>query len=124
MQAAVQQFAVMSFMAVGLSHMLQPKAWARLFIALRRQGEAGCLANGLLHLVPGALIVAGHNVWQGIPAVLTVFGHALVLKATVYLLCPRLGLAALSRVSVERSWEFVAAGALLLGLGGLLLLSS
>ncbi|MBC8139221.1 MAG: hypothetical protein H8F28_25385 [Fibrella sp.] len=69
----------------------------------------------------GALVVSFHNVWQGIPMVLTLLGYAWVLKSLVHFVLPKRGLKTMARVSLERSWEFIVAGVVLMGIGGLLL---
>jgi hypothetical protein len=45
---------------------------------LREKGEVGSILNGLLHFPLGALIVSFHNVWHGIPLVVTIMGWGLV----------------------------------------------
>ena len=67
----------------------------------------------------GVFIVAFHNRWSGIPAVVTVLGYAWLLKAALYLTFPQVGLMSLGRVSVERAHYFVIAGCLSIGLGAL-----
>src|SRR5262249_43729683 len=71
----------------------------------------------------GALIVAFHNAWHGIPAILTVLGYAWVLKGLMYFVFPRYGLKVMERVRLDRAWEFVVAGIVIVALGGLLLFS-
>ena len=123
METAIEKFAIVSFIVIGLSHIIQHRAWAEFFIQLRGKGIQGAFINGLIQFPFGALIVAFHNVWHGIPAALTVYGYALVLKCAISFLYPQLALKSLGRVSLERSWEFVLAGAVFLGFSGLLLFS-
>jgi len=59
----------------------------------------------------GALIVAFHNVWSGIPIVLTIMGWGYCVKGSIYFVYPKLGLRMLARVKVEKSREFIAPGA-------------
>ncbi len=119
MQRAIQIFAAVNFIVIALSHILQPRAWSEFFIALRAKGHAGVFANAMLSLLVGSIIVAFHNVWTGLPTVLTVVGWAQVLKGLINLTVPSIGVRTLARVSVERSHEFVAAGVVLLGIGAL-----
>jgi uncharacterized protein YjeT (DUF2065 family) len=123
MEDAIQKLAVVSFFVIGLSHIFQPRVWAQFFIDLRNKGEIGSFINAFIHFPLGALIVAFHNVWQGIPTILTLIGYAWVLKGFIYFVLPSFGLKSMSRVSLERSWEFIVAGVLILGIGGLLLFS-
>jgi len=121
MDRAVELFAVVNLVVVGLSHALQPRVWAVCFIQLRERGQSSVFAIALLHLVFGSLIVAFHNVWSGIPVLLTLYGWANVGKALVYATMPRMGLAALQHIDEQRPGKFVIAGlAMLLLAAGLI----
>ncbi len=120
MQKSVEVVAVILFGVIGLSHLLQPKSWAEFFILLRGKGEAGVFVDGLLNLPVAGIIIGFHNVWSGMPAVLTVVGWCLLIKSLLRFCLPKYGLLMMARVSVERSWEFQVAGAGLLVLAGLI----
>ena len=122
MELAIQKLAIVNFLVIGLSHIIQPRAWAQFFIDIREKGATGSFIVAFIHFPLGALIVAFHNVWHGLPMILTFIGYALVLKGLVYFIFPKHGLKSLSRVSLEKSWEFVAGGVFSLGLSGLLTL--
>jgi uncharacterized protein YjeT (DUF2065 family) len=107
----------------GLSHIFQPKTWVGFFIKLREMGDVGAFINGFIHYPLGAIIVAFHNVWSGIPLVLTLIGYGLLLKGLICFVFPALALKSLNRVSIERSYEFVAAGITAVALAGLFLYS-
>lgn len=121
MEAAIQRLAIATFLVIGLSHIIQPRLWARFFIDIRSRGETGSFILGFIHFPLGVLIVAFHNVWHGAPLVLTLIGYSLVLKSLGYFVWPKRGLKTLSRVSLERSWEFVVAGIFSVALSGLLI---
>lgn len=121
METAIEKFAIISFLVIGISHIAQPRAWAEFFIRVREKGTAGSFINAWIHFPFGALIVAFHNVWHGIPLVLTLMGWGWVIKGFIYWVFPHYGLKVLQRVKVERAWEFQVAGAVLLGLAGLFL---
>ena len=123
MELAIQKLAIISFFVIGLSHVFQPRVWAQFFIDIRSKGEIGSFINAFIHFPLGALIVAFHNVWEGIPTVLTLMGYAWVLKSLIYFVLPSHGLKSMSRVSLEKSWQFIIAGVVMLGIGGLLLFS-
>ena len=120
MERSVEVLAVILFGVLGLSHILQPKAWAEFFLLLRSKGEAGVFVDGFLNLAMAGIIIAFHNVWSGIPAVLTLVGWCLLIKSLIRFCAPKLALRIMARVSVERSWESQVAGAGLVVLAGLL----
>ena len=107
MDRSVEILAIVWFGVLGLSHITQPRAWVEFFTMLRSKGEAG-------------VIIAFHNVWAGIPAVLTIVGWGLLIKSLLRLCLPKQGLKLMARVSVERCWEFQMAGGAFVILAGLL----
>ena len=119
MERAVEVLFVILFGILGLSHLLQPKAWADFFILLRGKGEAGAFVDGFLTLPMGGIIVGFHNTWSGIPLVLTLVGWCLLVKSLIRFWAPRLALRMMARVSVERAWEVQVAGAGLVALASL-----
>ena len=121
MERAIQLLAAVNFLVIGLSHITKPRAWAEFFLLIRSKGEAGSFVNGFLSLVIGSMVVGFHNVWSGIPLLLTVFGWAQVLKSFLIFVVPGYGPRSLARVSLEKAFQFQIAGAVLLGLGGLLI---
>ncbi len=110
METAVEKLTALAFLVTGLSHIFQPRVWVRFFIILRDKGEVGSFLNALIHFPLGALIVAFHNVWHGIPLIVTLIGWGLTIKSTIYFLFPRYGVKMLGTISMERSWHFVVAG--------------
>ena len=120
MERSVEVLAIILFGIIGLSHILQPKAWAEFFILLRGKGEAGAFVDGFLNLPVGGVIVGFHNAWSGIPLVLTLVGWALLIKSLIRFCAPRQALRIMARVSLERAWEFQVAGVGLVALAGLL----
>jgi hypothetical protein len=120
MERSVEVLAIILFGAIGLSHILHPRAWAEFFILLRGKGEPGAFVDGFLNLPLGAVIVAFHNVWSGTSVTLTLVGWALLIKGLIRFCAPRQALRMIARVSVERSWEFQLAGAGLVTLAGLI----
>jgi hypothetical protein len=91
MERSVEVLAIILFGVFGLSHILQPRAWAAFFILLRSKREAGALV-----------------------------GWCLLIKGLIRFCAPKQALRIMARVSVERSWEFQVAGAALVALAGLL----
>jgi hypothetical protein len=119
MERSTEVLAVILFGVCGLSHIVQPRAWAEFFILLRGKGEAGAFVDGFLNLAIGGMIVGFHNIWSGLPAVLTLVGWALLIKSLIRFCVPKLALRGMARVSLERAWEFQMAGAGLVALAGL-----
>src|SRR5918912_17631 len=106
MELAVTKLAIICFFITGVSHVLQPRVWAQFFIEMHSKGEVGSFHNALLHFPLGVLIASFHNVWHGLPVVLTLIGWGLVLKSFIYFVLPGRGIKMLGRVSMERSWGF------------------
>lgn len=121
MERAVELYAAIQFLIIGLSHIVQPRVWVEFFIVLREKGRVGVFANGFLSLLFGSLVVSFHNVWTGWAAVLTLIGWAQVVKAAVSFIAPAYAMRSLQRVSVDRAWEFQVPGVIFVGLGGLML---
>lgn len=120
MERAIQVFAMINLVTVGLSHVLQPRAWAEFYVALRDKGDRGVFVVGFMSLAFGSLIVAFHNVWSGLPMVLTILGWSQVLKGLVYFTVPSYGLRKLGIVDIERARMFVWPGLALLVIAGVL----
>jgi hypothetical protein len=119
-ERSVEVLAIILFGVLGLSHLAQPKAWVNYFIRLRGLGDTGAFVDGFVNLALAAIVIAFHNVWSGTAMVLTLLGWALLIKGSIRFCAPKFALRMMARVAVERSWEFQAAGAGLLGVAGLL----
>jgi uncharacterized protein YjeT (DUF2065 family) len=117
MEQNIRAFAAISFVVIGLSHLLQPYVWVEFFTWVREKGRAGMFVEGFLSLLFGALVVAFHNVWSGLPVVLTLVGWGQVLKSLMRFVAPQLSLRVYRRVTPERAWEFRVAGIFALALG-------
>jgi len=120
MEQATQVFAAISFLVIGLSHVLQPRFWVTFFQALAARGVPGVFLEGFMLLNFGAIIVAFHNVWHGPAVVLTVIGWTQVLKGAGRFLAPHIGLRIMQRINDERAWYFQVAGVFALLLSGFL----
>jgi uncharacterized protein YjeT (DUF2065 family) len=119
MEASVQLFAAINFLVIGLSHIFAPRAWADFFDLLRQKGEPGVFVVGFMSLLFGSIVAAFHNVWSGLPVVLTVIGWAQVFKALIYFAFPSFGLRRLGAVPPERAHLFVYGGFFSIALAGL-----
>jgi hypothetical protein len=118
LQQSVEFFVAVQSLVMGVSHIVQPRAWVDFFVWLREKGHAGVFANGFLSLWFGTLIVAFHPVWSGPAIVVTLLGWAQVVKAAVAFVAPQISMRGFARVSPERRHEFVGAGIGLLAISG------
>jgi hypothetical protein len=116
-ERAVEWFVAITSLVAGMSHLLRPDDWAEAYRQLHHLGRPGAFVNGALHLVPGALLFAGHPSWEWPRSVLTGFGWLLVAKAVVCFLAPELALRSMERGG-HSPRGFVSAGAVLLAVGG------
>jgi hypothetical protein len=119
-ERAIEILVALQCLVIGLSHTAQPRAWVEFFVWLRSKGHAGVFANGFLSLWFGSVIVAFHNVWEGLPIIITLLGWAQVLKALVSFVLPQVAMRGLMRVSPERAREFVVGGVVFLALDAVL----
>ena len=119
MERSVEILAVILFGALGLSHLLQPRAWVEFFLLLISKGAAGAFVDGFLNLAMASIILAFHNVWSGPAAVLTLVGWCLLMKSLLRFCAPQRALKIMARVSFERAWECQLAGAGLLAIAGI-----
>jgi len=114
MEQAIQQYAAISFLVIGLSHLVQPRGWVAFYQALAARGTPGVFLEGFLSLSFGAIIVGFHNVWRGPAVVLTLIGWGQVFKGASRFIAPELGLRMMQRMTPERAWLFQAGGVLAL----------
>jgi hypothetical protein len=114
MVRAIEIFALLSLGVVGLSHVTQPRAWKAFFEKLFGLGPMGALINGMMSLSFGAIIVAFHDVWSGWAMIVTLLGWAQVLKGTLHLCVPGLGLRSMRLVEHHAERKFMAAGAVMM----------
>ena len=114
MEEKIRIFCIASFVIIGLSHILQPKAWIAFFKLLIKQHHAGAFINGFITLPMAALIISFHNIWTGIPVLLTVMGWAYIVKATIAFCFPALSLRSMKRVEKNNVNDFRIGGILFL----------
>ena len=120
MEQGIRAFVAVNFFVMGLSHVVQHRAWAEFFVHLHGLGRPGAFANGFLSLVTGTLIVSFHNVWSGFPMVVTLLGWSMVLKATVVFIFPEAGLRSMASVGLENSRRFQIPGAIMIAVSAAL----
>jgi len=116
MTRALEIFAVIQLTIVGLSHILRHRAWAEFFIQLGALRYSGVFLHGLLSLAFGAMILAFHHVWSGMPLVLTIVGVLYLMKTVQCFMSPNVSLRSLDRVTLERSRLFIGVGVFFLSI--------
>lgn len=115
----LERFFAIAFLAVALSHIVQPRMWADFFAALRKTGYAG-LAIAMFTLPQGLAIVVWHNVWVwDLPVLLTVAGWGMTLKSVNYMLNPKFADRMIEGPGASPR-GYIAGGFILLILGGAL----
>ena len=115
MAESIAIFASINFAIIGLSHVFQAETWRNFFKQLHSIGKPGAFANGFITLIIGSLIVSFHNVWSGVPVVLTILGWCYVLKSTVIFIHPEWSLRSMKRAETAVTMEARLAGLGLLG---------
>lgn len=121
MARAIEIFASINFIVMGLSHILQPRAWQEFFGFLHERGVPGSFFNAFLSVGMGSLIVAFHNVWGGLPTLLTLYGWLSLVKGGLFLLVPSIGLRSLERGLAMETRGWIVPGVLLLALAAVTL---
>jgi hypothetical protein len=101
-QHAIEVFAFLNFLIVGLSLVFRARAWAKFFLWMRREGEAGAVIYGLFCVLWGSLIVSFHPDWHGLLVILPVFGVVQLLEGVIFLVAPFAGLRLMSIMTEER----------------------
>jgi uncharacterized protein YjeT (DUF2065 family) len=115
-QRAIEVFAFLNFAIIGLSLVLQPRAWARYFAWMRREGDAGALIYGLLCLLWGSLIVSFHREWNGFLVILPLFGALQMFEGMIFLIVPGFGLRLMAVLTEDRLGILRLLGLIALGL--------
>lgn len=83
------QFAVgICCFVIGLSMLFHRFDWLAWLDGLRHKGKPETLVIGMTGLFISSLILGFHQVWSGVPLIVTLIGLIGVIEGTVYLLCP------------------------------------
>lgn len=114
----VEGLLAIPFLLIGLSHILQRQLWVDVFANLAAKGTAGVVwRTFLFEMWPATLIVILHQDWSWPGIVITLYGHALMIKIAISLLRPDLGLKSLQQAEKNDDKFFVFAGIFLLAMG-------
>jgi uncharacterized protein YjeT (DUF2065 family) len=115
-QRAIEVFALLNFAIIGLSLVIQPRAWAMYFAWMRREGLAGAVIHGLLCVLWGSLIVSFHHEWNGFLVILPIFGAVQMLEGIIFLIAPSFGLRLMAILTEDRLGLFRLFGLIALAL--------
>ena len=116
MAESIAIFAAINFAVIGLSHVFQRRGWFDFFEQLHSMGRAGAFANGMITLLMGSLIVSFHNVWTGVPILLTLIGWGYILKSTIIFLNPDWGLRSMKEVENDSPLKIRIVGIVLIAI--------
>ena len=122
-EESIRMLFIISCFVFGLSHILQPRQWLRFFKLLLQHGYNGVFINGFINLSMGLLIVSFHNIWNGLPVVLTVLGWVSIIKAAIAFCLPSISIKGFWKVEKDNWKMFVWAGMVLCLLGFTILLT-
>ena len=115
----VQALLAIPFLLMGASHIVQPAMWRTFFTRLQSEGTPALVTRTfMLEMWPALLLVVFHRVWSGPAVVLTLYGHALLLKVVLSMLIPGIGMRSL-HMAERGDIGFRVGGILLVALGGL-----
>jgi uncharacterized protein YjeT (DUF2065 family) len=118
MERAVEIFAAINLLVMGLSHVVAPDAWKQFFTVLHAKGAAGSIMNCFLSVGMGSFIIAFHPGFDGVvPSMLTIYGGLSLLKGTVYLLFPRLGVKSIETPTKKEAKLFIIPGVIMTAFG-------
>ena len=120
MHTSVEIAAAILLTVIGLSQLFRHRAWAEWITEICAQAQAGILRVRLPTLLAGTSIAIFHNIWTGIPALLTIFAWLLILKGVVTLCFPNTALRNMARLRPEHSRLLWIPGIIMLAIGILL----
>ena len=113
----VQALLAFPFLLMGISHIVQPTMWRQFFRYLHNLGSTGVIFRTFaLELTPAIVLITFHQVWTGPAILISLYGWILMLKVSMSLLIPSLGLRSLAMANREASPDFTIAGVLLIAL--------
>ena len=95
---SIELFVAINLFAVGLSHFFQPKIWIDFFELLHDKKNAGNLFNAMIALGMGSFVLSFHFIWTWPKILITFYGLALVIKGTIYMVFPKVGINAIRKV--------------------------
>ena len=120
MEKQIQLAFAIQLAVFGIVHLVRPGPLVAFYQTLASKKDAGVIYIALLSLITGSFLVAFHNIWTGLPILLTIFGWAQLVKGILYMLIPSVGLRFFERITPDRMNHFRWPGIPLLAVAGLL----
>jgi len=84
----IAQLYAVAFLAIGLGLFITPKYYTKAYAEMMKDPSL-FLVWGIIALLIGFLIVTRHNVWQGWPTIVTIFGWIALLKGFTLIVLPQ-----------------------------------
>lgn len=106
MEKQIQLAFAIQLAVYGIAHLIRPGPLVAFYQMLASKKEPGVICIALLSLITGSFLVAFHNIWTGLPVLLTIFGWAQLVKGVLYMLIPSMGLRFFERVTPDRINHF------------------
>ena len=120
LQELITSIFALALIALGLSYLLRPHLWARLYRDFE-QHPGDFIPTGLLVFVTGLHVAIGVNDWSSTwPIFVTAFGWLMMLEAGIMMIKPSLVGSVLRRMGNRQVVYLRLGGVLLVGLGSLL----
>lgn len=87
----IAQLYAIALLAIGLGMLFNTKYYLKSFDAMMK--ESGMIyLGGVFALLIGFLMVTRHNVWEGWPTIITIFGWMALLKGVMLIVFPGLAM--------------------------------
>lgn len=88
MEQGIQLIISICFLVIGSSMFMRANDWVLWVKHAETQGRVASLIFGTLNLLLGSVIIAFHEVWNGIFIIVTILGFLLCFRGIILLLWP------------------------------------
>jgi len=123
MEVLVEKVAAAVLFMVGVSLRTSTPFWISYYKGIAEMGPKGVRLNGAVSLAVGMTVILIHNVWSGVPVLLTLLGWLLLAESIICFLVPEMALASLkSMKEQQRIRVYQGTGTALVALSILLVL--
>jgi len=101
MEMLVEKVAAAVLCMVGVSLLTSTPFWIAYYKRVVEMGHKGVRLNGTVSLVVGMTVILLHNVWSGVPVLLTLLGWLLVAESVICFLVPEMALTGFKSMKEE-----------------------